>query len=93
MIGRGPALGLVLGASLVACTESSVQPAGGAGGQFASMRAPCTAQAARFATPVEILDEIQTGGGPILTLMAGGTRYTCRREPDGSVTVFSEYAN
>lgn len=65
--------------------------------QFSRMEQPCIAQAARFTGvsqgAITITDRIRTGGGPILTLSAAGTPYTCRLEDDGSVTVFSEFAN
>jgi hypothetical protein len=65
--------------------------------QFDSMEQPCTAQAQRLtgATSgvISVTDRIRTGGGPILTRDAAGTPYTCRLENDGSVTVFSEFAN
>ncbi len=69
----------------------------GSAAQFDSMVKPCKAQASRLTgTPrnaVAVLGRIRTGGGPILTLSAAGSNYTCRLEPDGSVTVFSEFAN
>lgn len=65
--------------------------------QFDRMVPPCIAQASRFASVPEsrisVEDRIRTGGGPILTLDVDGTRLTCRLEDDGSVTVFSEFAN
>lgn len=65
--------------------------------QFAAMERPCVEQAARLTGvaqgTISVLDRIQTGGGPILTLDAAGTKYTCRLENDGGVTVFSEFAN
>jgi len=79
-------------ALLAGCVETGDMDAGlsGTADQFDAMRAPCKAQAARMTGTsvhsVSILDSIQTGGGPIL-------KYTCRLEPDGRVTVFSEYAN
>ncbi|MBW6419692.1 hypothetical protein [Celeribacter sp. PS-C1] len=79
------------------CVEMDDPALSGTPDQFSMMKSPCVAQAARLtgtsAGSVTILDEIQTGGGPILTLMAGGSKYTCRLEDDGTVTVFSEYAN
>lgn len=65
--------------------------------EFSAMEQPCIRQAARMsglsAGSISILERIQTGGGPLLTLDAGGTKLSCRKEGDGSVTVFSEYAN
>ncbi|MBK1703592.1 hypothetical protein CKO40_03230 [Halochromatium glycolicum] len=65
--------------------------------QFSRMTQPCIAQASRMTgvSPgsITIIDRIRTGGGPLLTLNAGGTKYSCRLEDDGSVTVFSEFAN
>ena len=65
--------------------------------QFAAMERPCVEQASRLTgvaqRAISVLDRIRTGGGPILTLDAAGTKYTCRLEDDGGVTVFSEFAN
>jgi len=86
-------------AILAGCVETGGSNSGlsGTTDQFTAMRAPCKTQAARMTgtsvSSVSILDSIQTGGGPILTLMAGGSQYTCRLEANGGVTVFSEYAN
>ncbi|MAM61398.1 hypothetical protein [Maritimibacter sp. UBA3975] len=87
--------------ALAACDDTMTGSAdtglSGTQAQFTAMEAPCTSQAARLtgasAASVTVLDQIQTGGGPILTLAAGGSNYTCRLEADGSVTVFSEFAN
>ncbi len=69
----------------------------GTDAQFNTMTAPCIDQAARFANfpamDINIAERIRTGGGPLLVLDAGGQRLSCRLEPDGSVTVFSEFAN
>ena len=65
--------------------------------QFDGMTSPCIAQASRMTGlsrgAIVVTDRIRTGGGPLLTLTAGGTNYSCRLEDDGSVTVFSEFAN
>ncbi|GEM_PF-5722137 len=65
--------------------------------QFDGMNARCIDQAARYAgypaMDINIVERIRTGGGPLLVLDAGGQRLSCRLEDDGSVTVFSEYAN
>ena len=65
--------------------------------QFSMMTGPCVAQAARMTGAeqgsIVVTDQIRTGGGPLLTLDADGTPYSCRLEDDGSVTVFSEFAN
>ena len=85
------------GVALAACETSD-------GGGFsnnivppAGMETQCKDQAARYAgiTPgaVVVLSRIETGGGPLLTLQAAGQGLSCRREADGSVTVFSEFAN
>ncbi|EPX85325.1 hypothetical protein [Salipiger mucosus] len=87
--------------ALAGCVETTEPPRddglSGTDPQFAAMETPCRAQASRMTgSPqgaVAILDRIRTGGGPILTLSANGANYTCRLEPDGSVTVFSEFAN
>ncbi|WP_050927611.1 hypothetical protein [Aestuariivita boseongensis] len=93
------ALTAALGA-LAACVETS-QPANdglsGTEAQFNAMTAPCIDQAAVYADfpamDINILDRLRTGGGPLLVLDAGGQRLSCRLESDGSVTVFSEFAN
>lgn len=65
--------------------------------QFDRMINPCIAQASRMTGvgqgAIVVTDRIRTGGGPLLTLNAGGTKYSCRLEDNGSVTVFSEFAN
>lgn len=87
-------------AALTGCVETGGGMDTGLSGtdaQFDSMVYPCTAQASRMTgasqSSIAVLDRIQTGGGPILTLSAAGAKYTCRLEDDGSVTVFSEFAN
>lgn len=89
----------VSAALLAGCVETS-KPASGLSGtdaEFDAMTGPCMAQAGRLtgagAGSVRTLERIQTGGGPVLTLMAGGAKYTCRLEANGTVTVFSEFAN
>lgn len=89
--------------ALAACVETDSGGAANSDGlsgtqsQFDQMVGPCTRQAGRLtgtdANTVAVTDRLQTGGGPILTLSAGGAPYTCRLESDGSVTVFSEFAN
>lgn len=90
---------IVLALPLAACVEDSAEDTGlsGSEAQFAQMRAPCVAQAARLTgipeNQIVVTSELQTGGGPLLVLDARGTSYSCRLEADGSVTVFSEFAN
>ncbi len=97
---------LAILASAAAALAGCVETGGGSGGdtglsgtqsQFDAMVSPCISQASRLTGvsqgSVTILDRIQTGGGPILTLDAAGAKYTCRLEDDGTVTVFSEFAN
>ncbi len=86
--------------TLAGCVEDtgSTDPAlSGTDAQFNAMTAPCIDQAARYANypamDINIVNRIRTGGGPLLVLDAGGQRLSCRLEPNGSVTVFSEYAN
>lgn len=100
-------LKLALGAAALVALAGCVEDTGGSSApndglsgtqsQFDGMTGPCIDQAARMTGvsrgSVTILDRIRTGGGPILTLNAGGAKYTCRLENDGSVTVFSEFAN
>jgi hypothetical protein len=58
---------------------------------------PCITEVSRVTgasrESIRILDQIRTGGGPLLTVNARGTQYSCRLEGNGSVTVFSEFAN
>lgn len=93
---------LMLSAAFLAgCVEDQGKAPGaglsGTPAQFDSMVGPCVSQASRLTGvnmgSVVVTDRIQTGGGPILTLSAADTPYTCRLETDGSVTVFSEFAN
>lgn len=101
------AIGIVIGAAALAAVAGCVETGGGGSApsdglsgtdaQFNAMTAPCIDQAARFANypamDINIADRIRTGGGPLLVLDAGGQRLSCRLESDGSVTVFSEFAN
>ena len=65
--------------------------------QFEMMNEPCIQQASRMTgvhpTNIYVTNRIRTGGGPLLVLKSAGKKYSCRLEDDGSVTVFSEYAN
>ena len=90
----------IVAATLAGCVEDTGSTGGsglsGTQAQFDGMVSPCIAQAERMTGAygrVSVLDRIQTGGGPILTLNAAGAKYTCRLEDDGTVTVFSEFAN
>ncbi|WP_339949601.1 hypothetical protein [uncultured Albimonas sp.] len=69
----------------------------GAAAEFDAMAGPCRDQAARMTglppSAVEVSNRIRTGGGPLLTLLAGETALSCRQEPGGRVAVFSEFAN
>lgn len=102
------AMKLVIGAAALGAVAGCVETGGTGGGtpsdglsgtdaQFNAMTAPCIDQAARVsgfpARDINIADRIRTGGGPLLVLDAGGQRLSCRLEDDGSVTVFSEFAN
>jgi hypothetical protein len=102
------AMKLVIGAAALGTLAGCVETGGTGGGapsdglsgtdaQFNAMTAPCIDQAARFAgfpaRDINIADRLRTGGGPLLVLDAGGQRLSCRLEADGSVTVFSEFAN
>lgn len=86
--------------ALAACVEDTGSSGSGLSGtqaQFNAMTSPCIAQAARLTgvrqSSISVIDRIQTGGGPLLTLNVGGTKYSCRLEDNGRVTVFSEFAN
>lgn len=61
------------------------------------MEARCIYQAAGVVntepSKVFVESRIETGGGPLITLNADGAQLSCRQEADGSVTVFSEFAN
>ena len=93
--------GLVLAAvALSGCVEDTGSGSSGLSGtqsQFDSMTAPCIAQASRLTgfpqSSISVIDRIQTGGGPLLVLNANGQRWSCRLEDNGTVTVFSEFAN
>jgi hypothetical protein len=102
------AMRLVIGATALGAVAGCVETGGTGGGtpsdglsgttaQFNAMTAPCIDQAARFASfpaeDINIAERVRTGGGPLLVLDAGGQRLSCRLEADGSVTVFSEFAN
>lgn len=87
-------------AGLAACVddmESQGEGMSGTPSQFDAMEGRCLSQAASMTgvpqSAIGITDRLQTGGGPILTLDAAGSAYTCRLEDDGSVTVFSEFAD
>ena len=98
-------LKLTLGVSAFVALSACVEDTGGSAGgglsgtpdQFSQMTGPCISQAARLTgvsqSAIYVSDRIQTGGGPLLTLDVGGTGYSCRLENDGSVAVFSEFAN
>ncbi|MBL3704170.1 hypothetical protein GI582_15835 [Sulfitobacter sp. BDSS02] len=95
MIRRFLVIGCCLG--LVACNDYDEATTFATPTEFEAMRQPCIDQAATLtsipADQITVSSEIETGGGPLLTLDAAGTRYSCRKEADGSVTVFSEFAN
>ncbi len=85
------------GLGLAACETSD---SGGMSNNIvppAGMETMCINQAARYASvpagSVVVLSRIETGGGPLITLDAAGQKLSCRREANGSVTVFSEFAN
>lgn len=89
---------VALGA-LAGCVEDTGSSNGlsGTEAQFNAMTSPCINQASQYANfparDINIVERIRTGGGPLLVLDAGGQRLSCRLEDDGSVTVFSEFAN
>jgi hypothetical protein len=96
-------LAALAGCSTTTTVDSGTPSSGSAGEglsgtqeQFNRMTNPCIAQASRMTGlsqgSIVVIDRIRTGGGPLLTLNAGGTKYSCRLEDDGSVTVFSEFA-
>jgi len=93
------AASLVCVTALAGCLEDSGSDTGlsGTDAQFAAMEGPCRAQASRLTSipgdQIAVTSKLQTGGGPLLVLDARGTSYSCRLEADGSVTVFSEFAN
>jgi len=98
------AVAVLGGCGTTTSVDSSTSPGGSAGDglsgtqeQFDAMTTPCIAQASRMTGlgrgSIVVTNRIRTGGGPLLTLNAGGTKYSCRLEDDGSVTVFSEFAN
>lgn len=91
-------LGSLALASLAGCVEDTGDSGlSGTPDQFASMTGPCISQASRMRgvpqAAIMVSDRLQTGGGPLLVLDVAGENLSCRTEPNGSVTVFSEYAN
>lgn len=93
---------LFIGATVLAALAGCVETSGGDGlsgsdAEFNAMTAPCIDEAARItgfpAIDINIASRVRTGGGPLLVLDAGGQNWSCRTESDGSVTVFSEFAN
>ena len=87
-------------AGLAGCAEDMERQGEGISGtppQFDAMEGRCLSQAARMTgmpqSAIGVGERLQTGGGPILALDAAGAAYTCRLEDDGSVTVFSEFAD
>ena len=100
-------LKIMIGASVLAALAGCVETSGGgpsvndglsgSDAQFDAMSAPCINQAARMtefpAKDINIAERIRTGGGALLVLDVGGQNWSCRSESDGSVTVFSEFAN
>lgn len=100
-------LKIVIGAAVLAALAGCVETTGEGpsvndglsetDAQFDAMTAPCINQAARMtgfpAKDINIAERIRTGGGALLVLDAGGQNWSCRSESDGSVTVFSEFAN
>lgn len=100
-------LKIMIGAAVFAALAGCVETIGGGASvndglsgsdaQFDAMIAPCINQAARMtgfpAKDINIAERIRTGGGALLVLDVGGQNLSCRSESDGSVTVFSEFAN
>jgi hypothetical protein len=91
---------VILGFASLAVAACETSDGGGLSNNItppAGMESQCINQAARYAGvpsgSVVVLSRIETGGGPLLTLSAAGQNLSCRREANGSVTVFSEYAN
>jgi len=98
---------MMIGATAIAvlagCVETSESTPviddglSGTEAQFNAMTAPCINEAARVtgfpAIDINIAERIRTSGGPLLVLDVGGQNWSCRTENDGSVTVFSEFAN
>lgn len=85
------------GLALAACETSN---SGGMSNNIAppaGMESKCINKAARYAGvtkgSVVVLSRIETGGGPLITLQAASQKLSCRRETNGHVTVFSEFAN
>ena len=98
---------IMIGAAVLAALAGCAETTGGGpsvndglsgrDAQFDAMTAPCINQAARMtgfpAKDINIAERIRTGGGALLVLDVGGQNWSCRSESDGSVTVFSEFAN
>jgi len=85
-------------AVLTGCVEDSGDSGlSGSPDAFARITGPCISQASRLtgvrSDRIRVLERIQTGGAPVLTLDAAGAQCNCREETDGSVAVFSEFSN
>lgn len=88
------------GCALLALAACETSDSGGLSNNItppAGMETQCINQASRYAGvpagSVIVLSRIETGGGPLITLDAAGQKLSCRREANGAVTVFSEFAN
>jgi hypothetical protein len=72
-------------ASKVDTTANADDGLSGTPDQFNRITSPCIDQAARMTglsrSQITITNRLRTGGGPLLTLDAGGTNYSCRLPP------------
>lgn len=92
-------IALCLCAGLAACVETGSPAEGFSDNAMAptGMREACLAQAERLtgvpSSAITARTPIETGGGILISLDIAGASYGCRREADGSYTVFSQFAN
>jgi len=95
-------IGVTAIAALAGCVEDTGGSApvndglSGTQAQMDSMMEPCMDEARRVtgtSGDIYVIDQMRTGGGPLVVLDVAGQRMSCRLESNGTVTVFSEFAN
>ncbi len=94
---------LAFGPALLFVVAGCVETVASSGGLSDNIEAPagmaeaCLSQAVRLtgvpSSGIEMRAPIETGGGPFIGITIAGESYGCRTEDDGSVTVFSQFAN
>ena len=90
---------VALGLVLAGCVDEDAT-SGGLSDNIAApagMREACLAHAVRLtgaaSSGITMRAPIETAGGPFIGMTINGASYGCRLEADGSVTVFSQFAN